>query len=41
MQSRRVRSVEHVGHVREERYAYRVVVGKPEGKWPLERNKDR
>jgi hypothetical protein len=34
--SRRVRWAEHVAH-REKRNAYKVLVGKPEGKRPLEK----
>ena len=30
--------VENVAHLGEKRYEYRVLVGKPEGKWPLGRN---
>jgi hypothetical protein len=35
--SRRKRWEEHVAYVGEERGMYRVLVGKPEGKKPLER----
>ena len=37
MKSRRMRWVEHVAYMRERRGAYRVLVGKPEGKEPLGR----
>jgi hypothetical protein len=30
-----------MAHMGEKRYDYRVMVGKPEGKWPLGRNKHR
>jgi hypothetical protein len=32
IKSRRMRWAEHVAYMGEERYAYRVLVGKPEGK---------
>jgi hypothetical protein len=35
--SRRVRWMRHIALVGEKRYACRVLVGKPEGKRPLER----
>ena len=37
IKSRRMRWAEHVAHMGEERGAYRVLVGKPEGKRPLGR----
>jgi hypothetical protein len=37
MKSRRMRWLRHVVHVEEMRGAYRVLMGKPEGKRPLER----
>jgi hypothetical protein len=36
MKSRRMRWVVHVAHMEERRGAYRILVGKPEGKIPLE-----
>jgi len=41
IKSRRMRWVEHVARMRERRGIYRVVVGKPEGKRPLERTRRR
>ena len=37
MQSRRIRWEGHVARMRERRSVYRVLIGKPEGKRPLER----
>jgi hypothetical protein len=37
----RERAVVHVAHMGEKRNACRFMVGKPEGKWPLGRNKHR
>jgi len=39
--SRRMRWVRHVAHMGERRGLYRVLVGKPEGKRPLERPRRR
>jgi hypothetical protein len=39
IKSRRMRWIGHVGHIREPRNAYRILVGKPEGKKPLGRPK--
>jgi hypothetical protein len=39
MKSRRVRLVEHVTRLGEMRNAYKILVGNPEGKRPLERTK--
>jgi len=41
IKSRRMRWVGHVAHMGEMRGAYRVLVGKPEGKRPLGRPKRR
>jgi hypothetical protein len=41
MISRRMRWAEHVARMRKERDLYRVLVGKPEGKRPLGRNRCR
>jgi hypothetical protein len=41
MKSRRKRWVGHVARMREKRNAYRLLVGKPEGKRPLGRQKRR
>ena len=41
MKLRRMRWAEHVGRIEEERGAYRVLVGKPEGKKPLGRPRHR
>jgi hypothetical protein len=41
IKSRRVRWMGHVALMREERKVYKVLVGKPEGKRPLERPKHR
>jgi hypothetical protein len=41
IKSRRIRWAEHVAHMGEERGAYRVLVGKPEGKRPLVRPRRR
>jgi len=41
MKSRRMRWAGHVARMGEERWAYRVLVGKPEGKRPMERPKRR
>ena len=37
IKSRRIKWVEHIGHMGERRGAYRVLVRKPEGKRPLGR----
>ena len=37
IKSRRTRWAEHVARIDEERVVYRVLVGKPEGRRPLER----
>jgi hypothetical protein len=37
IKSRRMRWAEHVAQMWEERGVYRISMGKPEGKWPLER----
>jgi hypothetical protein len=37
MKSRRMRRAGHVARTREKRNAYRILVGKPEGKRPLGR----
>jgi hypothetical protein len=37
MKSRRMRWTEHVARMEEKRNAYRILVGKPEGKRPLGR----
>jgi hypothetical protein len=39
IQSRRMRLTEHVAHMGEKRNAYRILVGKPEGRRPLGRCK--
>jgi hypothetical protein len=41
MKSRRMRWAGHVARMREKRNAYRLLVGKPEGKGPLERPRRR
>ena len=41
MKSRRMRWAGHVARMGEERWAYRVLVGKPEGKRPLGRPRHR
>jgi hypothetical protein len=41
IKSRRLRWVEHVAHMGERRGAYRVLVGKPEGRRPLGRSRHR
>ena len=41
LKSRRMRWAGHVAHMREERGAYRVLVGKPEGKRPMGRPRRR
>jgi hypothetical protein len=41
IKSRRMRWVGHVAHMGEGRNVYRVLVGKPEGKRPLERQSHR
>jgi hypothetical protein len=41
MKSRRMRWVGHVAHMGEGRNVYRVLVGKPKGKRPLERRRHR
>jgi hypothetical protein len=41
IKSRRMRWAGHVAHMGEERYAYKVLVVKPEGKRPLERPRRR
>jgi len=41
IKSRRMRWAGHVAHMGEERGAYRVLVGKPEGKRPLGRPRHR
>jgi hypothetical protein len=41
MKSRRMRSAEHVARMGEKRNAYRLLVGKPEGKRPLGRPRRR
>jgi len=41
IKSRRIRWVGHVAHMVERRGVYRVLVGKPEGKRPLERSRRR
>jgi hypothetical protein len=41
MKSKRMRGVAHVTCMGEKRNAYRVLVGKPEGKTPLERPRHR
>jgi hypothetical protein len=37
IKSRRMRWAGHVAHTEEKKYAYRILVGKPEGKRPLAR----
>jgi hypothetical protein len=37
VKSRRISWAEHVTRKREKRVPYRVLVGKPEGKWPFGR----
>jgi hypothetical protein len=39
IRSRRMRFARHVGQIREKRRAYKLLVGKPEGKRPLRRPK--
>jgi hypothetical protein len=39
MKSRRMRCVGHVGRMGEKRNVYRLLVGKPQGKIPLERSR--
>jgi hypothetical protein len=41
IKSRRMRWARHVARMKEERGVYRVLVGKPEGKRPLERSRHR
>jgi len=41
IKSRRMRRAVHVAHMGEERWVYKVLVGKPEGKRPLERTRRR
>jgi hypothetical protein len=41
IKSRRIRRVEHVLRIGEKRDAYRILVGKPEGKRPLGRPRHR
>jgi hypothetical protein len=41
IKSRRLRWAGHVTHIKERRAAYRVLVGRPEGKRPLERPRRR
>jgi hypothetical protein len=41
IKSRRMRWAGHVAHMGEERNVYKVLMGKPEGKRPLERPKRR
>jgi hypothetical protein len=41
IKSRRMRWAGHVEHMREERNVYRVLMGKPKGKRPLERPRHR
>jgi hypothetical protein len=41
VKSRRMRWAEHVTRMREKRNAYRILVGKPEGKSPLRRPRRR
>jgi hypothetical protein len=41
IKSRRMRWIEHVARMREKRNAYRILVGKPEGKRPLGRTRRR
>jgi hypothetical protein len=41
IKSRKMRCPGHVARMREGRYVYRVLVGKPEGKRPLERARNR
>jgi hypothetical protein len=41
IKSRRMRWAGHVAHIEESRGVYRVLVGKPEGKIPLERTRRR
>jgi hypothetical protein len=41
MKSRRIRQTRHIARTAEKRNAYRVLVGKPERKRPLERAKHR
>jgi hypothetical protein len=41
MKSRRMRSARHVAGIREKRNAYRIFVGKPEGRRPLGRPRRR
>jgi hypothetical protein len=41
IKSRRIRWAEHVLHMREKKNAYRILVGKPEGKGALERPRRR
>jgi hypothetical protein len=38
---RRIRRAGHVARMREKRNAYRIMVGKPEGKQPLRRSRRR
>jgi hypothetical protein len=39
IKSRRMRWTEHVARIGEERIAYRILVGKPEGRRPLGRQR--
>jgi hypothetical protein len=41
IKSRRMRWAGHVGRMRKTRNAYRILVGKPEGRRPLERPRSR
>jgi hypothetical protein len=41
VKSKRMRGAEHVARIRETRKAYRIWVGKPEGKRPLGRRRRR
>jgi hypothetical protein len=41
IKSRRMRWVEHVAHIGEMRNAYKMLVGKPEGKRPVGRSRSR
>jgi hypothetical protein len=41
IKSRRIRWAGHVAHMGEERNVYRVLIGEPEGRRPLERPRSR
>jgi hypothetical protein len=41
MKSRRIRWAVHVARMGEKRNAYRLLVGKPEGRWPLGKSRRR